>query len=78
MMKRDFRTAGAVLGVASAAHTYDEDAWLKTIDVNLHGVFRLGEIREVANLATFQASSESSYMTGQAINVTPGGQLVEL
>ena len=171
--------AGTVFGVPNTVHTYDEDAWMKTIDVNLHGVFRvskaivplmmktggsiinmasraakvpplfngayavakagvimltkvmarelagsgirvntvcpgviktdftkwrfeleaevlsssieareeemiktiplgrLGEIREVANLIAFLASSESSYMTGQAINVT-GGQLMEL
>ncbi|MGD2098126.1 MAG: SDR family NAD(P)-dependent oxidoreductase [Desulfobacterales bacterium] len=33
--------AGAVFGVPNAIHTYDEDAWLKTIDVSLHGVFRV-------------------------------------
>jgi NAD(P)-dependent dehydrogenase (short-subunit alcohol dehydrogenase family) len=33
--------AGAVFGVPNAIHTYDENAWLKTIDVNLHGVFRV-------------------------------------
>jgi NAD(P)-dependent dehydrogenase (short-subunit alcohol dehydrogenase family) len=33
--------AGATFGVPNAAHTYDEDAWMKTIDVNLHGVFRV-------------------------------------
>ncbi len=35
--------AGTVLGVPSAVHTYDEEAWLKTIDVNLHGVFRVAK-----------------------------------
>ncbi len=35
--------AGAVFGVPSALHTYDEGAWLKTIDVNLHGVFRVSK-----------------------------------
>ena len=35
--------AGTVLGVPSAVHTYDEDAWIKTIDVNLHGVFRVSK-----------------------------------
>jgi NAD(P)-dependent dehydrogenase (short-subunit alcohol dehydrogenase family) len=171
--------AGAIFGVPNAIHTYDEKAWLETIDVNLHGVFRvskailplmmvkggsiiniasraakvpplfngayavakagvvmltkvmakelagngvrvnaicpgvintdltqwrfeleakilnssieareaemlktipmgrLGETEEVANLTAFLASSESSYITGQAINVT-GGQLMEL
>ena len=33
--------AGAVFGVPNAVHTYDEQAWLKTIDVNLHSVFRV-------------------------------------
>ncbi|MBW2599297.1 MAG: SDR family oxidoreductase [Deltaproteobacteria bacterium] len=33
--------AGASFGVPDAAHTYDEDAWMRTIDVNLHGVFKV-------------------------------------
>ncbi|MBU2550930.1 MAG: SDR family oxidoreductase [Proteobacteria bacterium] len=33
--------AGATFGVPNAVHTYDEAAWMKTIDVNLHGVFRV-------------------------------------
>ena len=33
--------AGAVFGVPNAIHTYDEADWLKTIDVNLHSVFRV-------------------------------------
>ena len=35
--------AGTVLGVPNAIHTYDQDAWMKTIDVNLHGVFRVSQ-----------------------------------
>jgi len=35
--------AGTVLGVPSAVHTYDENAWLRTIDVNLHGVYRVSK-----------------------------------
>jgi NAD(P)-dependent dehydrogenase (short-subunit alcohol dehydrogenase family) len=33
--------AGSTFGVPNAVHTYDEAAWMKTIDVNLHGVFRV-------------------------------------
>ncbi|MFO7601181.1 MAG: SDR family NAD(P)-dependent oxidoreductase [Candidatus Desulfacyla sp.] len=33
--------AGASFGVPNAVHTYDEAAWMKTIDVNLHSVFRV-------------------------------------
>jgi NAD(P)-dependent dehydrogenase (short-subunit alcohol dehydrogenase family) len=36
-----FNNAGASCGAPSPAHTYNEEAWMKTIDVNLHGVFRV-------------------------------------
>ena len=35
--------AGTVFGVPNTIHAYDENAWLKTIDVNLHGVFRVSK-----------------------------------
>lgn len=35
--------AGTVFGVPNTLHTYDDDAWMKTIDVNLHGVFRVSK-----------------------------------
>lgn len=35
--------AGATFGVPSAIHTYDDEAWLKTVDVNLHGTFRVSK-----------------------------------
>ncbi len=35
--------AGASFGVPNGIHTYDETAWMKTIDVNLHGVFRISK-----------------------------------
>lgn len=35
--------AGASFGVPSATHTYEENAWMRTIDVNLHGVFRVSK-----------------------------------
>ena len=33
--------AGTVFGVPNAVHTYDDDAWMRTVDVNLNGVFRV-------------------------------------
>lgn len=35
--------AGATFGVPNGIHTYDEAAWIRTIDVNLHGVFRVSK-----------------------------------
>ena len=35
--------AGASFGVPNGIHTYDESAWMKTVDVNLHGVFRVSK-----------------------------------
>ncbi|MCP4718261.1 MAG: SDR family oxidoreductase [Desulfobacteraceae bacterium] len=35
--------AGATFGVPNGVHTYEEDAWIKTVDVNLHGVFRVSK-----------------------------------
>jgi NAD(P)-dependent dehydrogenase (short-subunit alcohol dehydrogenase family) len=49
-----------------------EQAMCQTIPLG-----RIGSPDEVAGLVAFLASKESSYMTGQAVNVT-GGQLMEL
>ncbi len=35
--------AGASFGVPSPIMAYDEGAWIKTVDVNLHGVFRVSK-----------------------------------
>ncbi len=35
--------AGASFGVPSDLENYDETAWMKTIDINLHGVFRVSK-----------------------------------
>lgn len=35
--------AGASFGVPSDVASYDESAWMKTIDINLHGVFRVSQ-----------------------------------
>ncbi len=36
-----FNNAGVSVGVPSPIHDYDEAAWLKTIEVSLHGTFRV-------------------------------------
>ena len=38
-----FNNAGATFGSPSPAHLYDEGAWLRTVDVNLHGTFRVSK-----------------------------------
>jgi len=38
-----FNNAGATFGAPSPAHLYDEGAWLRTVDVNLHGTFRVSK-----------------------------------
>jgi NAD(P)-dependent dehydrogenase (short-subunit alcohol dehydrogenase family) len=38
-----FNNAGAVFGAPSTVHDYDNEAWLRTIDVCLHGVFRMSK-----------------------------------
>jgi NAD(P)-dependent dehydrogenase (short-subunit alcohol dehydrogenase family) len=48
-----------------------EQAQVKTIPLG-----RIGSVRDVGDVVVFLASSQASYMTGQAINVT-GGQLME-
>ena len=35
--------AGTVFGVPNTVHTYDDDAWMRTVDVNLNGVFRVSK-----------------------------------
>lgn len=35
--------AGVALGVPSDVRNYDESAWLRTFDINLHGAFRLSK-----------------------------------
>jgi NAD(P)-dependent dehydrogenase (short-subunit alcohol dehydrogenase family) len=35
--------AGTVFGVPNAVHTYEEDAWMRTIDINLNGVYRVSK-----------------------------------
>ena len=38
-----FNNAGAVFGAPNTVHDYDEKAWIKTVDINLHGVFRVSK-----------------------------------
>lgn len=64
--------AGASIGVPNAVHTYDEDAWMKTIDINLHGVFRvtravlpmmMGRQASIVNMAS-KAGKEAPLFNG--------------
>jgi NAD(P)-dependent dehydrogenase (short-subunit alcohol dehydrogenase family) len=47
--------AGASFGVPNTVQNYDEDAWMKTIDVNLHSVFKVS--RAVVPLMTGRKAS---------------------
>ena len=47
--------AGATFGVPNAIHTYDEQAWLRTLDVCLNGVFRVSQA--VVPLMTSQGAA---------------------
>ena len=47
--------AGAAIGVPNAVHAYDEAAWLKTIDINLNGVFRV--VKAVVPMMTGRSAS---------------------
>ena len=38
-----FNNAGAAVGAPSLTHEYNEAAWVKTFDINLHGVFRVSK-----------------------------------
>ncbi len=38
-----FNNAGTVFGAATPIHQYDEECWIRTFDVNLHGVFRVSK-----------------------------------
>jgi NAD(P)-dependent dehydrogenase (short-subunit alcohol dehydrogenase family) len=55
----------------------DEEATTKTFTLldNLVPLGRIAQPDDVAKVVAFLASSDSDYMTGQAINVT-GGQLM--
>jgi NAD(P)-dependent dehydrogenase (short-subunit alcohol dehydrogenase family) len=38
-----FNNAGTVFGAPQPIHRYDEASWIRTFDVNLHGVFRVSK-----------------------------------
>lgn len=38
-----FNNAGTVFGAPQPIHRYDETSWIRTFDVNLHGVFRVSK-----------------------------------
>ena len=69
MEKTRFEREAASLGIS-----YDERVERMCETIPLH---RIGSSEEVADLVAFLASESSSFITGQAINIT-GGQLMEL
>jgi NAD(P)-dependent dehydrogenase (short-subunit alcohol dehydrogenase family) len=59
--------AGAALGVPAEVRNYDEAAWMKTIDINLHGVFRVS----TALLPLMEAGGSIINMSSRAGKVPP-------
>lgn len=68
--------AGASFGVPSPVASYDEEAWLRTIDVNLHGVFRvsksflplmMGREASVVNIASRAAKTPPIFNGAYAV-----------
>lgn len=71
-----FNNAGAVFGAPNQVHDYDEDAWIKTVDVNLHGVFRvskavtpmmLGKTGAIVNVASKAGKSPPLWNPAYAV-----------
>jgi len=79
---KEFARKGANVRVNAIAPGYIMTDILKTVPQDLLDKFagltmlgRLGEPKEIANVALFLASSESSYITGQTLNVNGGMRL---
>lgn len=71
-----FNNAGAVCGAPNQVHDYDEDAWIKTVDINLHGVFRvskavvpvmLGKTGAIVNMASKAGKSPPLWNPAYAV-----------
>ena len=71
-----FNNAGAVFGAPNQVHDYDEGAWIKTVDINLHGVFRvskavvtvmLGKTGAIVNMASKAGKSPPLWNPAYAV-----------
>ena len=71
-----FNNAGAVFGAPNQVHDYDEEAWIKTVDINLHGVFRvskavtplmLGKTGAIVNMASKAGKSPPLWNPAYAV-----------
>jgi NAD(P)-dependent dehydrogenase (short-subunit alcohol dehydrogenase family) len=71
-----FNNAGAVFGAPNTVHDYDEEAWIKTVDINLHGVFRvsravvpamLGKPGAIVNMASKAGKSPPLWNPAYAV-----------
>jgi 3-oxoacyl-[acyl-carrier protein] reductase len=79
---KEFARKGANVRVNAIAPGYIMTDILKTVPQELLDGFakqtmlgRLGQPHEIANAALFLASEESSYVTGQTLNVNGGMRL---
>jgi NAD(P)-dependent dehydrogenase (short-subunit alcohol dehydrogenase family) len=61
--------AGASFGVPNAVHTYDEAAWMATVDINLHGVFRVS--KAIVPLMSGQGAGASIINTASRAGKVP-------
>lgn len=71
-----FNNAGAIFGAPNQVHDYDEEAWIKTVDINLHGVFRvskavipvmLGKTGAIVNVASKAGKSPPLWNPAYAV-----------
>ena len=71
-----FNNAGAVFGAPNTVHDYDEEAWIKTVDINLHGFFRvsravvpvmLGKPGAIVNMASKAGKSPPLWNPAYAV-----------
>jgi NAD(P)-dependent dehydrogenase (short-subunit alcohol dehydrogenase family) len=71
-----FNNAGTVFGAPSPLHTYDEEAWKRTLDVNLTGVLRVTKAAVPLMLGAPSAVVNTSSRAGKTPAPTNGAYSV--